>query len=112
MESDNFKSMSFEELWNLNEDISAVLQQKITEKKAQLDECLRKIQPNNDSELDRVRRRYPPVLQKYQNPKNPAETWSGRGLRPRWVTAQLRAGKKLDDFLIRQSSVQKRRRAG
>jgi DNA-binding protein H-NS len=38
------------------------------------------------------------VLPKYQNPNNSAETWSGRGKQQRWLTAQLRFGKKLDDF--------------
>jgi hypothetical protein len=48
----------------------------------------------------RQRRPYPKVLPKYRNPKNPAETWSGRGKQPRWLAAQLRSGKKVDDFLI------------
>ncbi|HTE96912.1 MAG TPA: H-NS family nucleoid-associated regulatory protein, partial [Bradyrhizobium sp.] len=34
------------------------------------------------------------------NPAKPSETWAGRGKQPRWLTAQLRAGKKLDDFRI------------
>ncbi|WP_346016210.1 H-NS histone family protein [Bradyrhizobium sp. C-145] len=29
---------------------------------------------------------------KYRNPKNPAETWSGRGRLPRWLRPQLRGG--------------------
>jgi DNA-binding protein H-NS len=27
-------------------------------------------------------------------------TWSGRGLRPRWLVAELKKGKKLQDFAI------------
>jgi DNA-binding protein H-NS len=52
------------------------------------------------------------VLPKYQNPKDPSETWSGRGKQPRWLKAQLRAGKKLNDLLIDRSSAQRRRQAG
>lgn len=40
------------------------------------------------------------VAPKYANPKNKAETWTGRGRRPRWVEAALKAGKSLDDFKI------------
>jgi DNA-binding protein H-NS len=40
------------------------------------------------------------VAAKYRNPDNPAETWAGRGLKPRWLTAAIKAGKKQDDFLI------------
>jgi len=32
---------------------------------------------------------------RYQNPENPAETWSGKGPRPSWVEAALKAGKTL-----------------
>src|SRR5271168_5032073 len=40
------------------------------------------------------------VAPKYRNPENPAETWAGRGLRPRWLVAALKGGKKLEDFGI------------
>jgi DNA-binding protein H-NS len=40
------------------------------------------------------------VEPKYRNPENPAETWAGRGLRPRWLSAAIKAGKKLEDFSI------------
>jgi DNA-binding protein H-NS len=40
------------------------------------------------------------VAPKYRNPENPAETWAGRGLKPRWLAAALKSGKKLDDFMI------------
>ncbi len=40
------------------------------------------------------------VAPKYANPKNRAETWSGRGRRPRWVVAALATGKTMDDFRI------------
>ena len=38
---------------------------------------------------------------KYRDPKNPANTWTGRGLMPRWLVKATRGGKaKKDDFLI------------
>src|SRR5690242_6879652 len=47
------------------------------------------------------RRRYPPVLPKYRNPYGePSETWVGRGGTPRGLSAQLRKGKRLEDFRI------------
>ena len=42
-----------------------------------------------------------PVLPKFHNPDNQAETWSGRGHRPRWLEAQLAAGKTLADLEIK-----------
>jgi DNA-binding protein H-NS len=54
----------------------------------------------SDGRPSRNKRPYPEVLPKYRNPKNQNETWCGRGMQPRWLTAELRDGKKLSDFLI------------
>jgi DNA-binding protein H-NS len=113
MESNAFKSMSIDELWSLHEEVSSTLAHKIEEEKAKLEERLSRIEgiTRNATRPDRPRRPYPKVFPKYQNPKNPAETWSGRGKQPRWVQAQLKAGKKLDHFLIARSSRQGHLRA-
>lgn len=37
---------------------------------------------------------------KYRNPANPDETWTGRGLKPTWLSKLLAAGGELDEFLI------------
>jgi DNA-binding protein H-NS len=39
------------------------------------------------------------VAAKYRN-KASGETWSGRGLQPRWLKAALATGKKLSDFAV------------
>jgi DNA-binding protein H-NS len=39
------------------------------------------------------------VAPKYRN-KATGETWSGRGLQPRWLKAALTSGKKLTDFAV------------
>ncbi len=41
------------------------------------------------------------VAPKYRNPKNPSETWTGRGRKPLWVQAALDAGKELKDLAIK-----------
>ena len=41
------------------------------------------------------------VKPKYRNPADTAQTWSGRGKRPRWFNAALAAGKKEKDLLVR-----------
>jgi DNA-binding protein H-NS len=42
------------------------------------------------------------VPPKYRGPSG--ETWAGRGVRPRWLVAAIKGGKKLDDFLIDKSA--------
>jgi DNA-binding protein H-NS len=41
------------------------------------------------------------VAVKYRDPKNPENTWTGRGRMPRWMVAVTKGGKaNKDDFLI------------
>ncbi|WP_374673579.1 H-NS family nucleoid-associated regulatory protein [Ideonella sp.] len=39
------------------------------------------------------------VAAKYRDPAT-GQTWTGRGLKPKWLQAALGAGKSLDDFTI------------
>jgi DNA-binding protein H-NS len=104
----NLDSMSSEELWSLHEFVASVLARKISAEKARLDERLRQLDlgdaPHRIKEMSRSRRPYPQVFPKYKNPAKPSETWAGRGKQPLWLTAQLRSGKRLDDFRIQPSS--------
>lgn len=42
-----------------------------------------------------------PVAPKYQHPKNPTVTWSGRGRKPQWFVDALVAGTPAGDLEIR-----------
>ena len=44
------------------------------------------------------------VAPKYRNPKDSTQTWSGRGLKPRWVADALKAGKTLANLAIAGTS--------
>ncbi|MEZ0469204.1 H-NS family nucleoid-associated regulatory protein [Luteimonas salinilitoris] len=48
------------------------------------------------------RRKLGKVAPKYRNPANRTETWTGRGKQPRWLAAQVKKGKKVEDFLIKK----------
>ena len=39
------------------------------------------------------------VKPKYRDART-GDTWAGRGVQPRWLTAALKTGKKLEDYLI------------
>jgi DNA-binding protein H-NS len=110
MKSDGFRSMSTDQLWSLHERVASELTQRIVSEKATLEERLRRLQsPDEAAKADGNRRPYPKVFPKYRNPKNPGETWSGRGKRPRWLAKRLVAGSKLDDFLINRPGRKRRR---
>ena len=105
--------MSVDELWALRIEISSVLESKMASEKSKLEKRSRQLQSNGLSggSPQPRRRPYPRVLPKYRNPDKPAETWAGRGKQPLWVTAQLKSGKKLDDFRIRRRPVTRGDRA-
>jgi DNA-binding protein H-NS len=114
MTPQELKLMSVDELWSLHELVTATLARKIAAEKSQLDRRLRLLgltASGSVKKIDHARRPYPQVVPKYRNPAQPAETWAGRGKQPRWLAAQLRSGKKLDDFRIQSSSDRERRLA-
>lgn len=84
MGKDDWASMTTAELWELYDEVTTGLSRRMTAEKAKLEERLRKIEGTAVAAQneERPRRPYPSVLPKYQNPKNPSETWSGRGKQP------------------------------
>ncbi|HEY8334341.1 MAG TPA: H-NS histone family protein [Tardiphaga sp.] len=102
----DLEQMPLEELWALHEQIAQLLSARMIVEKQQLERRLARL---NDSEMagslparnNRAPRRpYPKVLPKYLNPLSSAETWSGRGKQPRWLTAALQNGHDLREFEI------------
>ena len=41
----------------------------------------------------------------HRNPNNPAETWTGRGRKPRWLVAALDAGNTVEECRIGRSTL-------
>jgi DNA-binding protein H-NS len=98
------KTMSVAKLQDLKCQVEAAISTKVSERRQELESELSKL----DGHSGRVRRGRPPgrggprgsVAPKYRNPENPAETWAGRGLKPRWLVAAMKGGKKVEDFAI------------
>lgn len=104
-------AMQFDELWQIHEELTKILSDRIAAEKRELEKRLAQLNrveiirdpgsANPLSVADRApRRKYPKVLPKYSNPLTPSETWSGRGKQPRWLVAALKSGYKLDEFKI------------
>jgi DNA-binding protein H-NS len=97
------KTMPIAKLQNLKSQVEAAISAKVTERRRELELELSKLAGfDGRGKATKFGRggRMGPVAPKYRNPENPAETWAGRGLKPRWLTAAIKGGKKLDDFLI------------
>ena len=99
----NLKSMSIDELSKLKEQVAAALSARVIEERRTLQNELGKLERLGTNGLRVKGVRGGPrgaVAPKYRNPGNPAETWAGRGLKPLWLAAALKTGKKLEDFSI------------
>jgi DNA-binding protein H-NS len=99
------KSMSIDKLMKLKDQVEAALSSKVTEQRHALESELSKLsrfeggKARGKSAIGRGAARGA-VAPKYRNPEDPAETWAGRGLKPRWLTAAIKDGKKIEDFAI------------
>ena len=105
MNDKDLAKMNVDELWALHEKIQAALSTRLVDEINKLQRRSAQINGHTDRPGNRAKQRrpYPKVHPKYRNPERPLETWSGRGMQPRWVRAQLRSGKKFDDLLIGRS---------
>ena len=54
----------------------------------------------NLSELAGMKATRSKIAAKYVNPADAAQTWSGRGRKPRWVQEYLDSGRSIDDLAI------------
>jgi DNA-binding protein H-NS len=90
--------MSIEKLMNLKSDVEATLAQKVSEQRHSLQQELSKLGGYTSVKKVRGGPRGS-VAPKYCHPQT-GETWAGRGLKPRWLTAAMKSGKSLEAFAI------------
>ena len=93
----NLKSMSLDKLVDLRNRVQAALGTRVAEERRTLESKLANL---SHARHGFTRSRGGKIPPKYRNPDNPPETWAGRGLRPRWLSAALKAGKKLEHFAV------------
>lgn len=98
----NLKGMDVDALLALRADID----KRLTQKRSELEKQLSRLGAESGGAARNSRtgfgrrsalkgRKVPP---KYRGPGG--ETWAGRGARPRWLSALIRQGRKLDEFAI------------
>ena len=113
----NLDGMSTDDMWQLHEEVNRVLSLKLASEKRELEKRLAQLRTEKEApklvakdqlkDTRPERRKYPRVLPKYQNPDVPSETWSGRGKQPRWLTAALKNGHTIEDFVISNIALNK-----
>jgi DNA-binding protein H-NS len=98
-------SMNFDELLALKAKVEAAIATRVAQERKRLTASLQRLDDISGSAGRRGRPngsgKGRTLAAKYRNPENPRETWAGRGLKPRWLAAALKGGKKkLSDFAI------------
>lgn len=102
----DFINKTPEEIQKIIADAQAAL---IEKQKSERKETLAKIKSLADSigvtvtiheAGKKTEKRQSSVAIKYRNPNNASETWTGRGLKPKWVTALLSQGYSLESFSV------------
>lgn len=95
--------LSYTELVQLRADVDKMIENKKAEARTDLRKKIEATAAEAGLSLSEIfgkgSRR--PVPVKYRDPKNPENTWTGRGRMPRWLTAVTGRGKgKLEDFAV------------
>jgi DNA-binding protein H-NS len=99
------EKMSFAELSELRSQVHRLIVEKQSSERSALRQKMADLARDHGLSLDEVlgkgRKGKGSVAPKYRDPKNPDNTWTGRGRMPLWMVAAIKGNKsKKDDFLI------------
>jgi DNA-binding protein H-NS len=99
------EKMSYAELAETRTQIDRLMVEKQNSERVALRQKLADMAKEHGLTLDEVlgkgRKGKGSVAPKYRDPKNPENTWTGRGRMPLWMVAATKGNKtKKDDFLI------------
>ena len=99
------EKMSYAELSQLRSQIDRLMVEKQSSERSALRQKMADLARDHGLSLDEVlgkgRKGKGSAAPKYRDPKNPENTWTGRGRMPLWMVAATKANKaKKDDFLI------------
>jgi DNA-binding protein H-NS len=110
--SSNLGTMSVDALLELRDKIGAVLSQRGTELRRQLQrlDVVGGRLPGKANGKGGARNggKLPP---KYRDPDDRSNVWAGRGALPRWMEAKIKGGAKREDFLIAADGAPRKKRA-
>lgn len=107
MSNINLEDLPLEDLRKLRKDVEKAIESYTERKKAEARKKLEEVARDYGYSLSELaeaatQRKRKPAAPKYANPKDPSQTWTGRGRKPHWVTAALERGKSLESLLIKR----------
>jgi DNA-binding protein H-NS len=91
----SLETLSNQALCKLRDEVAQLLNSRAENLQREINQLTGGASATDSTRRNGTIRKVPP---KYRGPNG--EMWSGRGLKPRWLTAALKGGKELQDFLI------------
>ena len=97
------EKMSYKELLDLRDRVSAAMVTRKATEQAEIKRKISELAAKSGIDLaDLLKtkgvRKSSKVKAMYRNPSDPSQTWAGRGRQPRWLSAALKKGQKLESF--------------
>lgn len=98
------ETLSRAELMKLRDEVDRAILAKQAEERAAVRARLAEVARAQGFSLDEVlgkTGKRGPVAVKFRDPRNPENTWTGRGRTPRWMVAAMQGGRvSKEDFLV------------
>jgi DNA-binding protein H-NS len=108
----DYSKMSLDDLWRHHDFITKAIRERTTPQLRDAVQRRDRIEPRDPlpqaPTVEKIKSAYPRVRAKYRNPKDPLQTWSGRGYKPKWLTAFLASGHSIDEFIARPPGPERR----
>lgn len=101
----NLDNLEVNELQNIIENAHATLKTKQASKRKEILAQIKELADSIDVKVEIIEKHgaspiTSKVAAKYHHPQNKSLTWTGRGIKPKWMKELLEQGKKLEEFLI------------
>ena len=100
------EKMSYKDLLSLKDRVAAAIVARQASERHELKRKLEEMVQQSGFDVSEIfgargaGRKGSKVAVKYRNPKDPSQTWTGRGRKPRWIADALAKGQKMDSFLV------------
>lgn len=103
----NLDKLTHKDLLELQKDVAVAINQRRTEELADLKKKMAEMAGASGFDLNELLSgkkaasgKRGPVAVKYRNPKDPSQTWTGRGRKPTWMVEALKKGAKMETFAV------------
>jgi len=106
MNDAQIKKLSYRELTALQSQITQAVAKRKEEERASIKAQIAQLAASSGFDIHELmggkvkKQTNGKVAPKFANPKDPTQTWSGRGRKPLWMVAELKKGKKQESFAI------------